>query len=232
MAKKGKKIIDHKKEPDILQTDAVRVAAEYQIRKKLEEPLIRFRYQYAIDVVLARLRLINAELTEQNGRQIIRSMFNRIKTADSILKKLIKKERETDFETAAATLNDIAGVRAVCFFSDDIYPVAEAIKCQKDFNLIKEKDYVKNPKKSGYQSVHLIIGVPVTYNEETEEIRVEIQLRSFAMDYWAELDNQMCYKKSAGEIEQVEREIRNYSDVIAKVDSKMLELRKRIEKMN
>lgn len=233
MAKKGKRIIDHKVEQqNILQTEATWAAAEYQIRRKLEEPLIRFRYQYAIDVVLARLRLINAELTHQNGRQIIRNMSNRIKTADSILKKLIKKDRDINFETAADTLNDIAGVRAVFYFSDDIYSVAEMIKRQKDFNLIKEKDYVKNPKKSGYQSVHLIIGVPVTYNDETEEIRVEIQLRSFAMDYWAELDNQMCYKKSAGEIENVEREIRNYSDVIAKVDSKMLELRKRIEKMN
>ena len=74
--------------------------------------------------------------------------------------------------------------------------------------------------------------MPVTYNDITKEVRVEIQIRSFAMDYWAELDNQMCYKKSAGEIENVEREIRNYSDVIAKVDNKMLELRKRIEKAN
>lgn len=75
------------------------------------------------------------------------------------------------------------------------------------------------------------MGVPVTYNDKTKEIRVEIQVRSFAMDYWAELDTQMCYKKSAGEIENVEREIRDYSDVIAKVDNRMLELRRRIERM-
>ena len=105
------------------------------------------------------------------------------------------------------------------------------IKKQKDITLIKEKDYVKNPKKSGYQSIHLIVEVPVTYLEKTTKIRVEIQIRSFAMDYWAELDNQMCYKKSAGQIENVERETKDYSDVIAKVDNQMLELRRQIEKM-
>ena len=109
--------------------------------------------------------------------------------------------------------------------------IADAIKKQKDFHIIKEKDYVKNPKKSGYQSIHVIAGVPVTYNDTVTEIRVEIQIRSFAMDYWAELDTQMCYKKDAGQIANVERETRGYSDVIAKVDNKMLELRQQIEMM-
>lgn len=116
------------------------------------------------------------------------------------------------------------------FFCDDIYRVADYVKKQKDITLLKEKDYVKNPKKSGYQSIHLIVGVPVTYLEKTKEIRVEIQIRSFAMDYWAELDNQMCYKKNAGQIENVERATKDYSDVIAKVDNQMLELRRQIEK--
>ena len=88
---------------------------------------------------------------------------------------------------------------------------------------------MKSPKKSGYQSVHLIVGVPVTYQKKTEEKRVEVQIRSFAMDYWAELDAQMCYKKDAGQLLHVEREIKAYSDVIAKVDNQMLELRKRTE---
>lgn len=94
--------------------------------------------------------------------------------------------------------------------------MADYVKKQKDITLLKEKDYVKNPKKSGYQSIHLIVGIPVTYLEKTKEIRVEIQIRSFAMDYWAELDNQMCYKKNAGQIENVERATKDYSDVIAK----------------
>lgn len=208
-----------------------KVQEEELLREQLEAPMVQMRYAYAMDVLQAKLRMINADLTEQKHRQIIRGMTSRIKGADSIAKKLAKKGRDINFQTAADTLNDIAGIRVVCYFCDDIYQIAEAVRLQKDIHIIKEKDYVKSPKKSGYQSIHLIVGVPVTYNDVTEEVRVEIQIRSFAMDYWAELDTQMCYKKSAGEIENVEREIRDYSDVIANVDNKMLELRKRIEKM-
>lgn len=198
---------------------------------KLESPVIQLKYQYAIDMIMAKLRMINADLAEKENRQLIRSMSNRIKSVESIQKKLIKKDRDVSFKTAVSTLNDIAGVRVVCYFCDDIYQIAEAIKKQKDLVLIKEKDYVKNPKKSGYQSLHLILDVPITYNDKTEKVRVELQIRSFAMDYWAELDNQMCYKKLAGEFENVEQENRDYSDIIAKVDNQMLELRKRIEKI-
>lgn len=204
---------------------------EELLKEQLESPMVRLRYAYAIDVLMARLRLINAELTEQRRRRVIRTMSSRIKTTDSIVKKLLKKEKKVNYQTAVDTLNDIAGIRVVCYFCDDIYEVAKALRNQRDFCIMKEKDYVRMPKKSGYQSMHLIIAVPVTYNDRTQELRVEIQIRSFAMDYWAELDTQMCYKKSAGQIENVERETKRYSDVIANVDNKMLELRKRIEKM-
>ena len=188
------------------------------LSEKLLQPMVQLSYAAAMDLVQARLRLINADLTEQCHRQVIRNMSCRIKTPDSVTKKLKKKGREVSFEEAVQTLNDI-------------YRIADAIKKQKDFHIIKEKDYVKNPKKSGYQSIHVIAGVPVTYNDTVTEIRVEIQIRSFAMDYWAELDTQMCYKKDAGQIANVERETRGYSDVIAKVDNKMLELRRQIEMM-
>lgn len=227
--KKEKKI---KKERINKGIEVENLMEELELREQLEAPMVQLKYQYAIDLLQAKLRLINAELTEEHGRTVIRSMSERIKSADSIKKKLLKKGREISFETAVNSLNDIAGVRVVCYFCDDIYRVADALKRQTDICLIKEKDYVKAPKKSGYQSMHLIFAVPVTYNEKTETIRVEIQIRSFAMDYWAELDSQMCYKKSAGEIENIERESKNYSDVIAKVDNKMLELRKVVEKIN
>ena len=232
MAKKGKKIKEIRTAQIILKREENGYLEEKRLREKLESPMIRLSYQYAIDVVLAKLRLINADLTEQNERQVIRSLSSRIKEVDSICKKLIKKDCDATFEAAVSTLNDIAGVRAVCYFCDDIYRVADAVRMQKDIHLLKEKDYVKSPKKSGYQSIHLIAGVPLTYGYTMREIPVEIQIRSFAMDFWAELDNQMCYKKSAGEIENVEKESRNYSDVIAKVDNKMLELRKRIAEMD
>ena len=200
---------------------------EKQLKEQIEAPMVRLSYTYAMDVVQAKLKMINADLTEQFDRQVIRSMTGRIKQTDSIAKKLMRKGREVTFQAAVTTLNNIAGIRVFC---DDIYRVADYIKKQKDITLLKEKDYVKNPKKSGYQSIHLIVGIPVTYLEKTKEIRVEIQIRSFAMDYWAELDNQMCYKKNAGQIENVERATKDYSDVIAKVDNQMLELRRQIEK--
>ena len=93
------------------------------------------------------------------------------------------------------------------------------------------KEHAKKPKKSGYQSLHLIVEVPVVYGDKTQNVRVEIQIRSVAMDYWAELDTQMCYKKDAGQLEAVEKATREYADVIAGVDKKMLELRKKIQKM-
>lgn len=201
------------------------------IRDKIEQPMIQAKYQYGIEAVIAKLQYIHADLTEHLGRPVVRNIFSRIKSVESICKKLEKKELDITFENAVSCLNDIAGVRVVCFFCDDIYRIEKALREQKDIKIIKEKDYVKKPKKSGYQSVHLITDVPIVINSSTEMVRVEIQLRSFAMDYWAELDNQMCYKKSAGELENIEREIRNYSDVMAEMDNKMLELRKKIESL-
>lgn len=231
MSKKGSKKKKNRIEIDRELIGVKSLSIEEQIKEQIEAPMVQFRYIGAIDVMQAKLRMINADLTEREGRQIIRSMSARIKSTDSMIKKLIRKGREVSFREAVTVLNDIAGIRVVCYFCDDIYQVADMIKKQKDIRILREKDYVKYPKKSGYQSVHLIVGVPITYLEETEEIRVEIQIRSFAMDYWAELDTQMCYKKDAGQIENVEREIKAYSDVVAGVDNKMLELRKRIEKM-
>ena len=117
------------------------------LSEKLLQPMVQLSYAAAMDLVQARLRLINADLTEQCHRQVIRNMSCRIKTPDSVTKKL-KRRREVSFEEAVQTLNDIAGIRVVCFFCDDIYRIADAIKKQKDFHIIKEKDYVKIPRKA------------------------------------------------------------------------------------
>ena len=156
--------------------------------------MVQAHYQYAIDVMLTRLRMIDADLTGKNERPLIRNLCSRIKTTESIAKKLERKNRKVTFETAVNTLNDIAGVRVVCYFADDIYQIADAVRRQKDLAIIKEKNYIEKPKKSGYQSLHLIVGVPVTYLDKTTTVRVEIQIRSVAMDYWAELDSQMLQK--------------------------------------
>ncbi len=128
------------------------------------------------------------------------------------------------------TLNDIAGIRVVAFSVTTSTGLRMPSRSRRIFILSKGKGLCENPKKSGYQSIHVIAGVPVTYNDTVTEIRVEIQIRSFAMDYWAELDTQMCYKKDAGQT-PMGGETRGYRIVIAKVDNKMLELRQQIEMM-
>ena len=114
--------------------------------------MVQARYQYAIDVMLTRLRMIDADLTEKNERPLIRNLCSRIKTAESIVKKLERKEREVTFETAVNTLNDIAGVRVVCYFADDIYQIADAVRRQKDLPLSKKKIISGSRKKAGYQA--------------------------------------------------------------------------------
>ena len=140
--------------------------------------------------------MINADLTEQFDRQVIRSMTGRIKQTDSIAKKADAKRKRSNISGCGRYFKRYCRDPRRLIFFVMIFTVWQIMsKKQKDITLLKEKDYVKNPKKSGYQSIHLIVGIPVTYLEKTKEIRVEIQIRSFAMDYWAELDNQMCYKK-------------------------------------
>lgn len=196
---------------------------------QINSPMTLLMYQSAIDIVVDRLKAINIELTNKSGHHVIRRITSRIKSPESITKKLIRKGKKIDYETAVESLNDIAGVRAVSYFFDDIYQISKAVKKQKDFTLIKEKDYVQKPKKSGYKSIHLIVKVPVVLDSQTTYVKVEIQIRTFAMDYWAELDSQMCYKKSAGDIEMVRQESKRYAEAIAALDNKMLEFRKKIE---
>lgn len=175
--------------------------------------------------------MIDLELSPIYHRSLITKTESRIKTAESVRKKLIKKGHPITFSHAISKLNDITGVRIVCLYCDDIYIIADYLRRQKDLKILKEKDYIKNPKKSGYQSLHLIVEVPVIYNETTEYHKAEIQIRSIAMDFWANIDNQICYKKSPEEIGKAEQELRNYSDIISKIDKQMLELRKKVEKI-
>lgn len=175
--------------------------------------------------------MIDFKLSSAYNRTVMQKVEHRIKKADSIARKLVKKGYKPTFENAVSKLNDIIGIRVVCLYSDDVYTIAGILKQQKDFLLIKEKDYIKTPKKSGYQSLHLIMDIPLIYNKDTEYQRVEIQIRTVAMDFWAGVDNHICYKKNPEAIRKAEADLKNYSAVISKMDEQMLELRKKVEKM-
>ncbi len=182
-----------------------------------------------ISLMDAKLKMINAELGVRCKRKVIHSFSSRIKSYESIALKLRRKGLEESIGAMEENINDLVGVRAVCTYTDDLYRIAEMLRAQKDLRLIKEKDYIKNPKKSGYRSMHLIFWVPVSFQEDAQWIKIEVQLRTGAMDYWAGLDYQLQYKKEHREAKNIGRELKQYANAIEQIDSKVLELRKRIE---
>ena len=185
--------------------------------------------QWGISLMNAKLQIINAELGMRLGRKVIHSMSSRIKSYESIVVKLKQKGLPEHAQAVEEYIYDVVGVRAVCTYTDDLYQIAEMLCAQKDMKLLKKKDYIKNPKKSGYRSMHLIFQVPISFEAEVQWIRVEVQLRTAAMDYWAGLDYQLQYKKENREAKNISRELKAYANAIEQIDSKVLELRRRIE---
>ncbi len=133
-------------------------------------------------------------------------------------------------ESMVDNLDDVAGIRVICSFVDDIYAVANMLVSQDDITVVAIKDYIKHPKPNGYRSYHLIIEVPVFFSEEKKNMRVEVQIRTIAMDFWASLDHQLKYKKDMGDAaDLISEELRQCAEVIAETDQRMLQIRKNIE---
>lgn len=209
---------------DRKETDKINTLNEH-----LSDAEFLLKKNWTIQTIEFKLNMIDVELSNTYNRTVMQKVEHRIKKADSISRKLIKKGHAPTFENAVRTLNDIVGIRVVCLYSDDVYKIAELLKQQKDFTLVNEKDYIKHPKKSGYQSLHLIMDVPLVFYDTTEYQRVEIQIRTVAMDFWAGVDNQICYKKSPEDIKKAEKDLKIYSSVISNIDRQMLNLRKKVE---
>lgn len=186
------------------------------------------KYECAIRILLAKLEVINAELSIELSRTVITGMSGRLKTWESIEKKAARKGYGKADEKALASICDIAGVRAVCAYLDDVYRVAKALQKHQDLRIVRIKDYLKMPKSSGYRSLHLIVEVPVYFQGELELVEAEVQLRTSAMDFWACLDHQLRYKRGKQEAGLIGEELREYSSVVADLDRKMVELRNRI----
>lgn len=186
------------------------------------------KYECAIRILLAKLEVINAELSMELGRTVIAATTGRVKSWDSIEKKAKKKGFSQVDGQALERICDIAGVRAVCAFMDDLYRVADALAANRDLKIIRVKDYLRHPKTSGYRSLHLIVELPVYYQGGMEWMRAEVQLRTSAMDFWACLDHQLRYKRGKQEATLIGKELKEYSTVVAGLDEKMMELRDRI----
>ncbi len=185
-------------------------------------------YGCAIKEVQTKLQVLNDELSLARKRNPIEFIKTRIKKPDSIATKLKRKGLPITVEAAMKNLNDVAGVRVICAFLDDIYRVADMFTAQDDVQLIKTKDYIKKPKENGYRSLHLIIEVPVYFSDHKEQLRVELQIRTIAMDFWASLEHQVKYKRNVKDAEDIVYELRACADVINRTDFHMQSIRDRI----
>ena len=185
-------------------------------------------YSCAIKEIKTKLQVLNDELSIKRQRNPIEFIKTRVKQPDSIASKLRRKGYPVTVQSVFENLSDVAGVRVICAFIDDIYKVADMLTAQDDIELIKRKDYIKNPKMNGYRSLHLIIEVPVFFSDQKEQIRVEVQIRTIAMDFWASLEHQLKYKKDIDDAESIMYELRACADVINRTDYHMQSLRDRI----
>ena len=178
-------------------------------------------YESAIEVVKTYLGILDSEFSIKFQRNPIHDIKSRMKSAESIVNKLQKKGVPLTPENARKNLLDIAGIRVTCYYISDIYVLAEMLSHRDDFVIIKQKDYIKKPKPSGYRSYHMIINVPVYLAAQKKYAPVEVQIRTIAMDFWASLEHQLRYKTSAAVTPEISQELKEVADKIAETDMQM-----------
>lgn len=204
------------------------VSAEQLFGNLAEFERLMMIYGCAIREVRTKLEVLNDELSVSYNRNPIEFIKTRIKKPVSILKKLESKGYEVSLESIVENLNDVAGIRVICYFIDDIYDIARWLAKQDDIRLLQVKDYIRKPKENGYRSLHLIVEIPVFFSEEKRPVRVEVQIRTIAMDFWASLEHQLRYKKDIENTEDISKDLKECAETIAKTDLKMQEIRERI----
>ena len=187
-------------------------------------------YTCAIREVKTKLEVLNDELSIKNQRNPIEMIKSRVKKPISIVEKLQRRNLPVTLESMMNNLDDVAGIRVICSFVDDIYSVANMLVSQDDITVIAIKDYIKNPKPNGYRSYHLIIEIPVFFSEEKKNLRVEVQIRTVAMDFWASLEHDIRYKKDRSKLPAgLNEEMLSCGDEIAAIDRKMQAMYRKIQ---
>ena len=186
-------------------------------------------YMCAIREVKTKLEVLNDDLAIKNQRNPIQMIKSRVKKPASIVEKLKRRGHPVSVNSIVEHLDDVAGVRVICSFVDDIYTIAEMLARQDDVNVLMVKDYIRSPKVNGYRSYHMIIEIPVFFSDRKQKIRVEVQIRTIAMDFWASLEHQMKYKKNLDDSGEISEELKECAEVIAQTDMRMLNIRRKIE---
>lgn len=230
LKRQGKALLDSRRENFVRQSILSDEFLNFIQENKKPFDLLMSYYECAIMEVETKFRVLNHELSLEYDSNPIESIKTRVKSYDSILKKIRRKNIPLNLESMEENLKDIAGVRVICSFPDDIYKLAESFLRQDDIILIQKKDYIKNPKPSGYRSLHLIVQVPIFLQNTKKLVNVEVQFRTIAMDFWAILDHKMRYKKqlSDQEIEILQEELYDCAQQSAALDERMQGIRDRI----
>ena len=186
-------------------------------------------YSSALKQISTKLEILNDEFQHVHRYNPIEHIKSRVKTPESIVKKLKKHGYESTIQNMVEYVNDIAGIRVICSFTSDIYQIAEMIRNQSDIKVISIKDYIVNPKKSGYKSYHMLVTIPVYLSDRIVDTKVEIQIRTVAMDFWASLEHKINYKFEGNAPDHIRNELVECARMVAKLDERMLSLNEEIQ---
>lgn len=206
----------------------------FEYLQKMSQSYIRLMsyYRCAMMEIETKLNVLNEEYSLEFERNPISSIKTRLKRPQSINEKLDRQNLPKTLESIETNLHDVAGVRVICTFIEDVYAIADALLKQDDITLIAKKDYIANPKSNGYRSLHLIVSIPIFLTNEKKEMKVEIQLRTISMDFWASLEHQMRYKKNIFFTEQTEAELFDCASLSAELDARMNKIYKNTNVLN
>ncbi len=183
-----------------------------------------FLYDAALKELNTKLEIWNNEFKLAHQYNPIEHVTSRVKSPQSIAKKMRRNNRELTISNIMQYINDVAGIRIICSFTSDIYRIAELISSQEEIRVLKVKDYIQKPKENGYTSYHMIVAVPVSLSSETIETKVEIQIRTIAMDFWASLEHKIYYKFEGNAPEHIRQELKECADIVSFLDQKMLSI--------
>ena len=185
-------------------------------------------YSAAVREVRTKVEILDEEFRTRYAHNPIHHIDSRLKSPQSMMKKLARKGLPQTLEAAEANLNDIAGIRIVCNYLDDIYRIADLLQRQRDVEFVHRRDYIENPKESGYRSLHLVIRIPVFLSSHTELVPVEVQIRTIAMDFWASLEHQLRYKSNHETTQQLRRRLQHCAEASAALDREMQDIYREI----
>ena len=209
-------------------TVSVMEQAKKMLGLMVEYKELRMIYVCAMKEIQTKFDVLNTEFNVRYQRNPINSVHARLKSNASVIDKLNRKNIPFSLNTLEEQIDDMAGIRIICSYIDDIYALADALVRQDDITLLSRKDYISDPKPNGYRSLHLIISVPVFFADQRKDVKVEVQIRTIAMDFWASLEHQLKYKQDIPDQQQIVAQLKQCADTITSIDKQMMAIRHRL----